>query len=356
MQAGSDGMSLNTKKSFEYLGHMSAVNKKFLIKELAELWFIYIENTMKPSSCARYRSYADRYLIPHIGNIEAGSFTMDNLSSLFNFLMSKDYMEEPISQYTASILESIIRSMFRYGKENKLIPEIFFGKNRYMVTGKKDAVPLPEFEIQQLMYVLEGQELDVQLQVMLPLYAGLSLSELCGLKWKDIDLKTGKINVHRNLMRIQNKTRNKDNSTATVITECELPENECREFVMPERLATLLEIIAYKRKMPQERYVAELGNKTGRGRKPVNLSVTGNNSYVPPDGRTLQYRLKSVGRQAGLPDITFQTLRDTFVIMCLQAGGDIYSVAYVLGTSITAVYDRYKPWLIKKDGFLKGIK
>lgn len=74
---------------------------------------------------------------------------------------------------------------------------------------------------------------------------------------------------------------------------------------------------------------------------------------MPPDGRTLQYRLKSVGRQAGLPDLTFQSLRDTFVVMCLQAGGDIYSVAYVLGTGITAIYDRYKPWLVKKDNFFK---
>ena len=356
MHAGSGDMSLNTKKSFGYLGHMTAGSRSFLVKELAELWFIYIENTMKPSSCARYRNYADRYLIPYIGDMEAGGFNMDNLSGLFSFFMSEEYIEGPVSRNTASILESIIRSMFHYGAKSKLIPEIYFGKNRYMVTGKKDAVPLPELEMQELMHVLEGQENDIQVQVMLPLYAGLSLSELCGLKWEDIDLETGKINVHRNLMRIQNKTRSQDNSTATVITECELPESECREFVMPERLVFLLKTMAYKRKMPQERYVAELEKKTGRGRKTVGLSVTGNKSLVPPDGRTLQYRLKSVGRQAGLPDLTFQSLRDTFVVMCLQAGGDIYSVAYVLGTGITAIYDRYKPWLVKKDNFLKGIK
>ena len=225
-----------------------------------------------------------------------------------------------------------------------------------MSTEKKDVIPLPELEIQQLIHVLEGQKLDIQIQVMLPLYAGLSLSELCGLKWEDIDLENGKIHVHRNLMRIQNNTKNLNNSTATVITECELPENECREFIMPERLVFLLKTMVYKRKMPQERYVAELEKRTGRGRKPLGLAVTGNNRLIPPDGRTLQYRLKSVGRQAGLPNLTFQALRDTFVVMCIQAGGDIYSIAYVLGTGITAIYERYKPWLIKKDGFLKEIK
>lgn len=85
MHAGSGDMSLNTKKSFGYLGHMTAGSRSFLVKELAELWFIYIENTMKPSSCARYRNYADRYLIPYIGDMEAGGFNMDNLSGLFSF-------------------------------------------------------------------------------------------------------------------------------------------------------------------------------------------------------------------------------------------------------------------------------
>ena len=349
-------MSINTEKSFGSLGHIPVENKNFLVKELAELWFIYIQNTMKPSSYARYRSYADKYIIPYIGDMDAKNFNIDNLSGLFGFLLSEDCIEGPVSKYTASILESMVRSMFRYGAENKLISEVYFGKNRYMSTEKKDVIPLPELEIQQLIHVLEGQKLDIQIQVMLPLYAGLSLSELCGLKWEDIDLENGKIHVHRNLMRIQNNTKNLNNSTATVITECELPENECREFIMPERLVFLLKTMVYKRKMPQERYVAELEKRTGRGRKPLGLAVTGNNRLIPPDGRTLQYRLKSVGRQAGLPNLTFQPLRDTFVVMCIQAGGDIYSIAYVLGTGITAIYERYKPWLIKKDGFLKEIK
>ena len=359
--------------------------KPFLIKELAEQWALDIKSTLRPSSYACYQNNMEKYILPYIGEMPASLFNADVLSEILAFLkqendIKKAGKEEPFSQYTLYLIENIVRAMCRYGAEKGLMPEVSFGQAEYRIKNKKEALPLSELEMHQLACVVDKQEMDVQLQVLLPLYTGISLSELCGLKWKDIDLENGKIHIHRNLVRIQQKTGNlksnnkknkifEDNNentksskksrkiqSATILAECELPENECREFVMPERLATLLEIIAYKRKMPQERYVAELGNKTGRGRKPVNLSVTGNNSYVPPDGRTLQYRLKSVGRQAGLPDITFQTLRDTFVIMCLQAGGDIYSVAYVLGTSITAVYDRYKPWLIKKDGFLKGIK
>ena len=154
-------------------------------------------------------------------------------------------------------------------------------------------------------------------------------------------------------MRIQRKTGNTDSSTATVMSECELSVNECREFIMPRKLSILLKKVANKRSISQERYVAELYKKTGKRTSGVNIQK--DTDPVPPDGRTLQYRLKVVGKQADVPELTFQVLRDTFVVMCLQAGGDIYSIAYVLGIKVAAVCDRYKYWLVKKDSFLKGI-
>lgn len=41
--------------------------------------------------------------------------------------------------------------------------------------------------------------------------------------------------------------------------------------------------------------------------------------------------------------------------MCLQAGGDLYSVAYVLGVGTNAVCERYGQWLVKSDSFIRGI-
>jgi integrase len=326
---------------------------KLLIKELAELWFKDIEKIMKPSSCARYRSHAVKYLFPYIGDMDAGSFSKKDLSDVLGFLKAGGSTEEPLSQYTVYILEGMVRSMFRYGAGKNFVSEVLFGKSEYTITNKKEAVPLSELELGQLMNVVSKQGMDLQVQVLLPLYAGLSLSEICGLKWEDVNLETGRIHVHRNLMRIQRKTGNTDNNTATVMSECELSVNECREFVMPGKLNILLKTVADKRNISKERYVAELYKKTGKRTLGVNIQESSN--PVPPDGRTLQYRLKAVGRQADVPELTFQGLRDTFVVMCLQAGGDIYSIAYVLGINVAAVCDRYEAWFVKKESFLSGI-
>lgn len=353
---GSDGMSKIIEETNEYFNIMSSGNNKpILVRELAETWFAHIENIMRPSSYARYHSHAIKYILPYIGDMEAGSFSKDILLSVLGFLKSEDCNEGPLSQYTIYILEGMVRSMFRYGAENNLVPEVYFGKSEYVIVNKKDAMPLPELELHNLICVIENQDTDLQVQVMLPLYAGLSLSEVCGLRWEDIDLETGHIHIHRNMMRIQQE-QGESGKSATIMAECELPESGCRKFIMPGKLKLLLKKIAKNQQVSQEGYVASVDKKTGKGRKSFseNLPPDGIGT-IPPDGRTLQYRLKASGKQAGIPGLTFQMLRDTFVVMCLQAGGDVYSISYLLGINVSAVCERYKAWLVKKDGFLEGI-
>lgn len=327
-------------------------HSQLLIKELAELWFLDIKKIMRPSSYAVYQSYANKYILPHIGNIQADMFNAEILSSLLGgFCTGSSGKHEKLSQYTVYLLESMVRSMFHYGAEKKLVHEVPFGKAEFITVKKKEAVPLSELEIQQLLYITEKQGKDLHLQVSIPLYTGVTLSELCGLKWEDINLETDEIHIHRNIVRIQHNMPSGSTGTgetATVLAECELPENMCRKFIMPEKLCTLLKTEAYGKEAHAGSYVAEIDKKAGRKKS---IPVPGD----APDGRTLQYRLKVAGEKAGIKGLTFKTLRDTFAVLCLQAGGDVYSLAYIMGTGIPALCDRYGQWMVKDDWFLKGI-
>ncbi len=324
---GSDGMPKiieETKEDFNIIS--SGNNKPVLVKELAEIWFAHIENIMRSSSYARYHSHAIKYILPYIGDMEAVSFNKDILLSVLGFLKSEDCKEGSLSQYTIYIIEGMVRSMFRYGAENNLLPEIYFGKSEYAIVNKKDAMPLPGVELHNFICTVEKQ-----------------------------DLETGKIHIHRNMMRIQQKKGDTGNS-ATIMAECELSENVSREFIMPGKLRLLLRKISKRHKVSEESYVASVDKKTGKGRKNFSEDMQADGiGIVPPDGRTLQYRLKAAGKLAGIQGLTFQMLRDTFVVMCLQAGGDVYSIAYLLGINVSAVCERYRAWLVKKDGFLEGI-
>lgn len=101
---------------------------KLLIKELAELWFKDIEKIMKPSSCARYRSHAVKYLFPYIGDMDAGSFSKKDLSDVLGFLKAGGSTEEPLSQYTVYILEGMVRSIVPLWCREKLCIRSFIWK------------------------------------------------------------------------------------------------------------------------------------------------------------------------------------------------------------------------------------
>ncbi len=346
--------------------------KPFLVKDLAESWFLDIKDSMRPSTYDRYHSYAKKFILPYVGQMRAEVFDKTALSAMLALLRIGHSQKEPLSQYTVYFVESMVRAMFRYGAEKHLVPEVYFGKSEYKIQSKKYAMPLSELEMLQLVNLVEQKGLDFQVQILLPLYTGLSLSELCGLKWEDIDLQNGKISVNRNLVRIQKKVGNAEDTknsknvtgnkrkTSTILAECKLPEASCREFAMPEKVHSLLSAVEIMKKPTKERYVAELEKKKSKGNKNSNIftevSVLGTDKKTsPPDARSLQYRLKTVGEEAGITDLKYQSLRDTFAMLSLNAGGDAYSIACVMGVGVNVICDRYGPWLMKDDGFMKGI-
>ena len=208
MQGTNQKPYVHIKKSIYNDKFSYGLNNKILISELAELWFLDIKDIMRPSSYALYQSYTEKYILPYIGAMRADRFNAGVLSELLGRLCKgnadSEGKETTLSQYTVYLLESMVRSMFHYGAEHKLIPEIPFGKAEFITVQKKEALPLPELEVQKLLYTAEKQGEDLQLQIFLPLYTGVTLSELCGLKWEDINIETGEIHIHRNLVRIQN--------------------------------------------------------------------------------------------------------------------------------------------------------
>lgn len=135
----------------------------------------------------------------------------------------------------------------------------------------------------------------------------------------------------------------------------------------------MLKVVYENKKPSEESYVAEVDKKTGKKKEAVVekikcketsliKKVINKNSlpemeeyinYSPPDSRTSQYRLKNVGETEWIEELNYQRLRDTFAVMCLQAGGYVYSVAYVMGVGTGAVYDRYGKWMVKDYEFKK---
>jgi len=314
------------------------------ITELVQKYLESAKETMKPSAYALYESYALNEVIPKIGGMPAKEFDRKRLEDfLERCLSSRDGKQR--SRNTMYAIEAVVRAVFHYGVQTGLIPAVSLGKIKYTRQyTENDVSILSRWEIKGLLH--DAQELGPAqtLQVMLPLYLGLSLSELSGLKWEDIDFKDKSIYVHRCLKRITQKEA--DGTAVSANITYELSSYEQRTFRIPETIYAMLKEVFYGEwefgsvqipKQNQSWFVASLNYK-----------------YI--EGRTLQYRLKNLGIRGGMENLSYRCLRDTFAVTSLRAGANARTLATILGVKMQVVCDRYQEWMKYDDRFLDRLE
>ena len=144
------------------------------------------------------------------------------------------------------------------------------------------------------------------LGVLLDLYTGLRIGELCALRWGDIDLSGGLLQVRRTVQRI---AREGGGAKTEVIFDAPKTASGRRAVPLPEFLRELLR----ERVCPPACYLL-----TGRADR-----------FLEP--RTMEARFKTMLRAAGVADINFHALRHSFATRCVDAGVDIKALSMLLG-------------------------
>ncbi len=188
------------------------------------------------------------------------------------------------------------------------------------VSLKREAADIRVFsmeEQEQLVYYLrENMDLSA-LGILLCLFTGIRLGELCALKWEDINLVERKISVSKTMQRIRINT-DKGRKTEVRILEPK-SSNSARVIPLPDPIAGLLE----------QYHVPEAYLLTG-------------NKYHFVEPRTMQNRFKRKVAACGIQDANFHATRHTFATRCVELGFDVKSLSEILGHgSVTITMNRY---------------
>lgn len=152
------------------------------------------------------------------------------------------------------------------------------------------------------------------LGIMLSLYCGLRIGEVCALQWTDIDTKNAILYVRRTVQRIANpsgKTKTK------IHVGSPKSKSSVRAIPVPSFLVPIIFTLAQEE--PPDAYI-----------------LTGSISN-PLEPRTFQYYFNQVLTMAGVGKTKYHTLRHTFATNCVALGFDIKSLSEILGHSNVSI-------------------
>ena len=181
-------------------------------------------------------------------------------------------------------------------------------------------------------YLLEDMD-TCKFGVLLALFTGVRIGELCALQWGKISLKEQTIRIDATLQRLRDTSAVGSARTRIVIST-------------PKSDTSI-------RTIPITDYTAELCGRMNPHSSAAYV-LTGTDSFMEP--RALQYMMEKYTRECGLEGVHFHTLRHTFATRAVEVGFEINSLSEVLGHAATTItLDRYvhSSLILKRDNMNK---
>lgn len=285
---------------------------------ISEEWLRVLKPELKASSIAKYTNTMRLYLIPKFGKQDIELISRNDVV-LFSksLLISGGAKGKGLAPKTVNSTLSVLKSIFNYAKREKNLPVADIS-DLSVKQPRKPMRILSRNEQQRLSRFLLDNPSPCHLGILICLYTGLRIGEICALKWEDICLSEKYLYVHKTMQRIQ-IPKSTGKKTKIVI---QTPKSDCsiRKIPIP---GELLNILSSYQKSPEAFLL------TGRIDK-----------YIEP--RNLANHFKSAAKACEIEDIHFHTLRHTFATRCVELGFDIKSLSEILGhASVNITLNRY---------------
>jgi integrase len=249
--------------------------------------------SVRPSTYERYKQIVRQHLIPAIGQYQLQKLSPQHLQAFY-----KQKLETGLSPTTVICFHNLLHKALETAVRWNLI-----GRNPCDLVSppsrkRFEMQPLTLPQIQQFLAAARGHRLEALF--ILALSTGMREGELLGLKWQDLDLEQGTLQVRRILIRIPGKG----------FEEAE-PKTEKgrRSIVLP---AFTIEALKHHRLKQLEAKVK--AGPAWQEHDYVFSTSVGTHLY-PTHG--LQVVLKSLLQKAGLPRIRFHDLRHSAATMLL---------------------------------------
>lgn len=281
-------------------------------KELAEEWIQFQKNFIKESTYCTYAIQMENHIIPLLGELKCSEITSDIVQNNMTKWVGNRLQENmPLSDKTVQDITVILKSCLNYGvRKDYISPQKI---DIAVPATKKKNRSIQIYSIREQQTIVNGILSNLSSQsngILISLYTGMRIGELCALKWSDIDLENRSITISKTLQRLYFKDTDGKNYTKISITSPKTP-NSIREIPISLKLAQTLGKL----------YV----------NNPNAYILTNTEKYIEP--RTYRNFYMRFLDNLDVRKLKFHSLRHTFATRCIESGADYKSVSEILGHS-----------------------
>ena len=274
---------------------------KLTVADAAKQWLSSARLRVKESSYANYDNIVSKHILPVLGGEYMANLTTQKLNEFMHYKLNHGRLNGKggLSAKSVRDIMTVYRSIEAYAVREYGIRETYFTMPK---TEKNQMDVLNSIERKRLeTYLLHNQN-NTNISVLLCLFTGLRVGELCGLKWGDIDFENGTLSVSRTVQRI-----NKHGKTEVVMGSPK-SKTSVRTVPIPDFMISVLK----KWKKNNDAFL-----------------ITGTSK--PTEPRTMQNRFKSILKVCGIRNVNFHLLRHTYATVCIENGFDPKTLSELLG-------------------------
>lgn len=281
---------------------------KVLYKDWIWDWLLYKKDYIKESTYANYSNIISNHIAPDLGKYYLNEL---NNKIIQGFLLKKYKTGRVdnlggLSNKTIRDIVAIIKSSLKFAMKEELIPSLNLDFI-YPKTNIRDKIYTLSRQDQNKLtnYILNNQS-SKNLGILLTLYSGIRIGELCALQWRDIDFKNNILHINKTLQRVYIKDK-QVNKSKIIITNPKTHNAE-REIPLNKEFAKELK----KFRTDTEDYILSCSKK-----------------WIEP--RTYRRFFTRVLEKSKVEKINFHGLRHTFATNCIKLGVDYKTVSELLG-------------------------
>lgn len=295
-------------------------NKSIRLKFIAMQWLNNTKLRVKESSYVKYHNMIQNHIIPDLGNWRMDQLTTEAVERFIQKKLEcgKKNGKGGLSEKTVKDLLIILKEICLYAVYFDIevpcrfeLVKIRHCAPRANVLDRQSCMELVSFLLQDDSLKKTG--------ILLSLYMGLRLGEVCALKRQHILYKEGILCIRNTMQRIQNLD-GEGKKTKIIITEPKSPHS-IRDIPIP---ALLMERLEDLKELPGDAYL-----------------LTGSRErFIEP--RTLENILKGYLQACNIENINYHVLRHTFATRYIEEGFDAKSLSEILGhANVNITLNRY---------------